>query len=112
MTLFVYGLMLGLIGMAFVVLIMSIHSRFSEIKWHDARLEEPSDYKTSEGIEVLVRLSSGRVVTTAYFPEVQSYAMYRGYTIDADITHWAYVVEVSNTIPKYLQTSYSDRHAI
>ena len=107
MTMFVYGLMVGVVGMAFVVLLMSIRSEFTEIKWHDARLEDPTDYKTSEGIEVLVRMSSGRILVSSYFPEVESFAScYRNETV----THWAYAVEVGNTIPKRIEPTYNDHH--
>lgn len=108
MTLFVYGIIVGIVGMAFVVLIMSIRSEFTEIKWHDAEWEDPKEYKTNGGIEVLVRLSSGMIAITTYYPDIQSYSLYRGYSIDAKITHWAYAVEVGNTIPKHIEPTYND----
>lgn len=110
MTLFIFGLMVGVVGMAFVVLLMSIRSQFTEIKWHNARWDDPSEYKTNGGIEVLVRLSSGRIATTTYFPDIQSYSLYKGYCIDAEITHWAYAVEVGNTIPKHITPTFNDHH--
>lgn len=110
MTMFVYGILIGVVGMAFVVLLMNIRSEFTEIKWHDARWEDPSDYNTSEGIEVLVRFSSGRIDITSYFPEVQSYAtMYDCYRNET-VTHWAYAVEVGNTIPKRIEPTYNNHH--
>ena len=111
MTMFVYGILIGVVGMAFVVLLMSIRTEFTEIKWHDANREDPKEYKTIEGIEVLARLSSGRIIITAFFPEVGCYASWNcgGYNTDT-ITHWAYAVEVGNTIPKRIEPTYNDHH--
>lgn len=110
MSFIVCGAIMGAVGMAFLVLIWSIRSEFTEIKWHNAALEDPSDYKTSEGIEVLVCTASGRLVVTSYYPEIQCYAaMYTyGTRDDKTVTHWAYAVEVGYTIPKYTEPLYND----
>ena len=101
MSFLICGAILGAAGMAFLVLLWNVRSKFSEIKWHNAAWEDPSDYNTNGGIEVLVRLSSGRIATTTYFPDVKGYSLYKGYSIDTEITHWAYAVEVGYTVPKY-----------
>lgn len=102
MSFLICGAILGAAGIAFLVLLGNVRSKFSEIKWHNAAWEDPKEYKTIEGIEVLARLSSGRIIITAFFPEVGCYASWNcgGYNTDT-ITHWAYAVEVGYTVPKY-----------
>lgn len=113
LALFIGGIAVGIAGMIFLVLLWGVLSEFTKLKWHDARYDAPSDYNTSKGIAVLVRLSSGRIEVTSYFPEVQSYAcMYDVYRNEA-ITHWAYAIEVGNTVPKQAEPISNDYcHAI
>ncbi len=107
------GAILGAAGMAFLVLLWNVRTEFTEIKWHNAAWEDPKEYKTIEGIEVLALLSSGRIVITAFFPEVGCYASWNcgGYNTDT-ITHWAYAVEVGNTILKHIEPTYNDHHDV
>lgn len=107
MGLFFAGLLAGIVGTAFFVLIMSIRSEFTEIRWHNAKLEEPSEYKTGTGIELLVRLSNGSVELVYYFPDIKAYS-YNSYVKPEMITHFAYAVEVANTIPKRTEPTLKD----
>ena len=107
MGLFFAGLLAGIVGTAFFVLIMSIRSEFTEIIWHNAKLEDPSEYNTSEGIEVLVHLSSGEIEVINYFPAIKAYS-YNSYIRPEMITHFAYAVEVANTIPKRTEPTLKD----
>ncbi len=96
---FTAGLVTGIICMAFLTLLNAVHSRYHEIEWHDAQKERPSRYVIDEArfphIRVLIHTAKGVIVDSTYYPN----SRYYDYEERANVTHFAYIEEIKNTVP-------------
>jgi len=102
---FMIGLIFGIIAMAFFVLIHSIGAQFREIEWHDAKLENPTEYMydnpiLGKCINVLVRYDNGTIHET-FWSQEKNY--YLAVPIECRVTHFAYLKEIEKTIPKNIK---------
>ena len=99
-------------ALAFFVLIHSVGAQFREIEWHDARLEEPTEYMYNHPIignciSVLVRYDNGTIHETFWSQENE---YYMAIPIPNRVTHFAYIEDIKRTIPKYIEPTYRDHH--
>lgn len=101
LSILISGAFLGMIGMAFLVLLYSVSRESREIQWHDATLENPKEYVVLNGthsfIDVLVQLDTGAFVVTIYYVNSKSYGYKTAY---AQVKHFAYIREVRRSIPQ------------
>lgn len=95
----VLGIFIGILGMAFLSVLNSVHRQFHEIEWHDAQQENPLFYVEEACepayIRVLVCSSKGTITDTWYYPSCDKYDFFR----KEEITHFAYIDEVKRTVP-------------
>lgn len=94
---FVFCMVFGIIAMAFLSILNSVHQSFHEIEWHDAQTEKPSLYVVEEvqAIRVLVHTQGGAIVDTWYFVNDDYYEC-EG---KKNVMHFAYIDEVKLTLP-------------
>lgn len=96
---FTAGLVTGIACMAFLFILNGIHCRYHEIEWHDAQKERPSQYVIGGvcdlHIRVLIHTVKGVIIDSTYYPDSNHY----DYEDCANITHFAYIEEIKNTVP-------------
>lgn len=94
---FVIGLAVGILAMAFLFILNSVHQSFHEIEWHDAQKEKPSLYVVEEvqAVRVLVHTQGGAIVDTWYYVDDDYYEC-EG---KKNVMHFAYIDELKHTIP-------------
>lgn len=94
---FVIGMVVGILAMAFLFILNSVHQHFHEIDWHDAQKEKPSLYVVEEvqAVRVLVHTQGGAIVDTWYYVDDDYYEC-EG---KKNVTHFAYIDELKHTIP-------------
>ena len=111
MSFLICGAILGAAGMAFLVLLWNVRSKFTEIEWHDARLEDPSS-DGSRSIKLLVRYVTEEMDLVVYYAEFKTYyPLHRRNNNQIDelaITHFAYLDQIKRTIPKFTETVLND----
>lgn len=91
-------MVVGILAMAFLFILNSVHQHFHEIDWHDAQKEKPSLYIVDTRyphIRVLIVTKKGVVIDSTYYPEINHY----DYEERKNVTHFAYIEEVKRTIP-------------
>lgn len=95
---FVIGLVVGILAMAFLFILNSVHQQFHEIEWHDAQKEKPSLYPLSgdpNAIQVLIHTNKDVIIDSWYYIDCDRY----DFEEKESVTHFAYIDELKRTIP-------------
>ena len=94
---FVFGMVFGIIAMAFLFTLNSVHQSFHEIEWHDAQKEKPSEYIVpgQNFIHLLIHNKNGAIIDANYYVDDESL----DYEAWGNVTHFAYIDELKRTIP-------------
>lgn len=95
----VFGIVIGILAMAFLFVLGGVHRSFHEIEWHDAQKEKPSLYINEQGeprfVRVLIATKKGIIIDSVYYPDFNQY----DHEWRENITHFAYIEELKSTIP-------------
>ena len=98
---FCLGIGIGVAVMLFHMFVSNMSSQYLEIQWHDAQLEEPTEYENEYFLEnkwtnVLVRCVNGSIYTAYYCLSTKKYY---GTLLPDTMTHFAYIEEIKQTVP-------------
>ncbi len=110
----VIGIVLGVLAMAFLMVLNSFHRQYHEIEWHDAEKEKPT-IRPEDGVymlsstprihekgcvRLLVYTSEKYFFYAYYWPERDFYSFIgRSKREDEKIIYFSYVDELLRTIP-------------
>ena len=100
MLIFIAGIIIGVVALAFFILVNNCHREFHEIEWHDAQQEKPSLYVEGTDTEfpfvrVLITTKKRIVIDSTYYPGIDRY----DYEEKKNVTHFAYIEEIKRTVP-------------